>query len=156
MHYVVQAYLQNIYTFLLIFNGVYFSNNALLFTILPMWKVFLEKNLWLCSDLALHSLFHETDFCDFKFSATYLWIIYSKRKMSCFICNWISKMNRKIFNPLIFNAPKWSCTLQKSSSKCWKIVKICLTILRNYILRLKFCGWQYYVIHHYRFCGWQC
>ena len=41
----------------------------------------------------------------------------------------------KIVNPLMHNVPKWSDTLQKSWSKCFKIFKVCLTILEHYALK---------------------
>ena len=36
------------------------------------------------------------------------------------------------FNPLLRNVVKWSDTILKSCSKCCKIFKVCLTILRHY------------------------
>ena len=36
-----------------------------------------------------------------------------------------------LFNPLLRNVVKWPDTLLKSCSKCCKIFKVCLTILRN-------------------------
>ena len=41
----------------------------------------------------------------------------------------------KIVNPLMHNVPKWPDTLQKSCSKCFKIFKVCLTILEHYALK---------------------
>ena len=40
-----------------------------------------------------------------------------------------------IINPLMNNVLKWLDTLQKSCSKCCKIFKVCLTILRHYALK---------------------
>ena len=37
----------------------------------------------------------------------------------------------KIINHLLRNVLKWSDTLKKSCSKCCKILKVCLTILRH-------------------------
>ena len=34
----------------------------------------------------------------------------------------------------MLNVPEWSDTLQKSCSKCYKIFKVCLTILVRFIL----------------------
>ena len=38
-------------------------------------------------------------------------------------------------NSLMHNVPKWSDILLKSYSKCCKIFKVCLAILRHYALK---------------------
>ena len=40
--------------------------------------------------------------------------------------------SHEFFNYLLCNVVKWSDTLQKSCSKCCKIFKVCLAILRHY------------------------
>ena len=51
-------------------------------------------------------------------------------------CNCSDSCQRKYFNHLKHNVPKWSDTLQKSCSKCCKIFKVCLTILAHYALKV--------------------
>ena len=41
-----------------------------------------------------------------------------------------------MWDPLIHNISKWSDTISKSCSKCWKTSNVCLTILRQYALTL--------------------
>ena len=47
-------------------------------------------------------------------------------------------MQTKLFNPLMHNVPKWSETLSKSWSKCFKIFNVCLTSFGRYIKGLIF------------------
>ena len=39
------------------------------------------------------------------------------------------------FNALIHNVLKWSDTLEKPYSKCWKIFKVCSTVLGRYAFK---------------------
>ena len=43
----------------------------------------------------------------------------------------LQELGRVFLNPLLRNVVKWSDTLSKSCSKCCKIFKVCLTILRH-------------------------
>ena len=43
--------------------------------------------------------------------------------------------NSEHLNPLMHNVPKWSDTLLKSWNNCYKIFKVCLTILGHYALK---------------------
>ena len=59
--------------------------------------------------------------------------LYFYQSLSTFCCG---------INPLLYNVPRWSDTLERSRTKCCKIFKVCLTILRCYALK----GWGCFAV----------